>query len=102
MYMNMLVMTDKSIWGEDAMEFKPERYFNINPSDIRLTYIPFSYGPRSCIGRNFAEMEMVGALATILKNFKLGIAENQKHVEEEAKFTLGPKNPIKLLISVRE
>ncbi len=41
----------KEIWGDDADEFVPERW-----DKDRLTerqegaFIPFSYGPRSCVG----------------------------------------------------
>ena len=43
---------DKAIWGPDALEFNPDRW-----EEARLTerqknsFIPFSYGPRACVGR---------------------------------------------------
>lgn len=92
-------MTDKSIWGEDALEFRPERFLNAKPDEYRFTFLPFSYGPRTCIGKNFAEMEMVGTIAMILKHFKIGISEDQKVIEEVMHITFAPKNPIKLKIS---
>lgn len=52
---------DKDIWGEDADEFKPERFLE-QKSERRYQFIPFSVGPRTCIGKNFAEMEIVGTL----------------------------------------
>uniref|UniRef100_A0A915M2T4 Cytochrome P450 n=1 Tax=Meloidogyne javanica TaxID=6303 RepID=A0A915M2T4_MELJA len=50
---------DKKIWGEDAEEFKPERWLlneNINaPTEY---YYPFGGGPRICIGMKLGMMEI--------------------------------------------
>lgn len=61
----------KEIWGSDADDFVPERW-----SDSRLTirqkdaFIPFSYGPRACVGRNVAEMELKCIVGTVFRNFE--------------------------------
>jgi len=61
----------KEIWGPDADEFVPERW-----EEGRLTqkqkdsFIPFSYGPRACVGRNVAEMELKCIVATVFRNFE--------------------------------
>ncbi|RWA10359.1 hypothetical protein EKO27_g4748 [Xylaria grammica] len=39
----------KEIWGEDADEFRPERWETATTRQ-RNAFIPFSYGPRSCVG----------------------------------------------------
>jgi cytochrome P450 len=36
------------LWGEDALEFKPERWEERKPGWI---FLPFSGGPRTCLGR---------------------------------------------------
>ena len=62
----------KEIWGSDADEFVPERW-----EEKRLTsrqkeaFIPFSYGPRACVGRNVAEMELKVRLCSFAKDHKL-------------------------------
>ena len=49
----------KEIWGANADSFDPERF-----SKERLTerqkgaFVPFSYGPRACVGQNVAVMEL--------------------------------------------
>ena len=61
----------KTIWGPDADEFVPERW-----DEKRLTqkqkdsFIPFSVGPRACVGRNVAEMELKVMVAAVFRNFE--------------------------------
>lgn len=46
----------KDIWGEDADEFRPERF--LTGQQIPVGYMPFSKRPRDCIGRNVAFIEV--------------------------------------------
>jgi len=49
---------------------KPERFLVENRKQIpKNGYLPFSVGPRQCIGNNFALLEMRGFLAVLLKRF---------------------------------
>lgn len=42
----------KDLYGDDAREFRPERWENGSlQEDIGWGYLPFSGGPRSCLGR---------------------------------------------------
>ncbi|KAL6361501.1 hypothetical protein LRP88_04970 [Fusarium phalaenopsidis] len=45
----------KDIYGDDAEEFKPERWDTLR---AKWEYIPFSGGPRICIGQQFALTQM--------------------------------------------
>jgi len=42
----------KEFYGEDAEEFKPERWETLRPG---WEYLPFYGGPRICIGRKCSE-----------------------------------------------
>lgn len=44
----------KDLYGEDADEFRPERWENRRPS---WNYLPFSGGPRICVGQQLALIE---------------------------------------------
>ncbi|KAK2767280.1 hypothetical protein FQN53_006527 [Emmonsiellopsis sp. PD_33] len=60
----------KSIWGADADEFVPTRWDPARlTSQQKAAFIPFSTGPRACVGRNVAEMELQCMAATVFKNF---------------------------------
>ncbi|KAJ5453959.1 Benzoate 4-monooxygenase [Penicillium daleae] len=67
----------KEIWGPDAEQFVPERW-----SPKRLTprqkaaFIPFSHGPRACVGRNVAEMELLVMGATVFRLFEFQIEQD--------------------------
>jgi len=55
----------EDIWGEDALTFKPERFLDkTEPSPYK--YPVFSAGPRMCLGRPLALMNMKLAMAILL------------------------------------
>ncbi|MFC7378562.1 cytochrome P450 [Brevundimonas sp. GCM10030266] len=55
------------LW-EEPDAFRPERFLPENRKDVdRYAYLPFSAGPRVCIGAAFAMQEAMIALAVILK-----------------------------------
>lgn len=61
----------KEIWGEDADEFNPDRWNEERLTDKQKdSFIPFSYGPRACVGRNVAEMELKCIVGTVFRNFE--------------------------------
>ncbi|XP_060203623.1 cytokinin hydroxylase-like [Lycium barbarum] len=72
---------DKQFWGEDADEFKPERF----KDDIhggckhKMGYLPFGFGGRMCIGRNLTMMEYKIVLSLILTRFSFSISPNYRH-----------------------
>ena len=55
------------IWPEPAV-FRPERWEAAEPSPYEFN--PFGGGPRMCIGRNFAMMEMRLLLSLLLSRFR--------------------------------
>ncbi|KAL4920757.1 cytochrome P450-domain-containing protein [Aspergillus aurantiobrunneus] len=58
------------IWGPDADDFVPERW---DPARLtarqKAAFIPFSTGPRACVGRNVAEMELLVICGTVFRMF---------------------------------
>ncbi|KAF8892398.1 cytochrome P450 monooxygenase pc-bph [Mucidula mucida] len=61
---------DEEIWGADVEAFRPERWFDEERKDrMARTFNPFSVGPRACVGRNLAMMELQMIVATLVKRF---------------------------------
>lgn len=68
--------TSKDVWGDDAMEFKPERFLEMNKSPDSpetkaklASYIPFGGGKHYCPGRSFAQAENVGVVLTMILGY---------------------------------
>jgi cytochrome P450 len=57
----------------EPLEFRPERWFDQEPG--KYTWIPFGGGPRHCIGRNFATLEMKVVLRTLMQQFRFATTD---------------------------
>ncbi|XP_059161821.1 cytochrome P450 2G1-like [Physella acuta] len=66
------VLHDPKIWGDDVMEFNPERFID---QDGKLKtpeeFIPFSIGRRVCLGESLAVMELFLYLSSIFHRFEI-------------------------------
>ncbi|EYU29826.1 hypothetical protein ABFS82_13G034300 [Erythranthe guttata] len=69
------------IWGEDAGEFRPDRFAEgvLKAANGNVAYMPFGWGPRICIGMNFALMEVKTFLAMALRDFTLELSPTYTH-----------------------
>ncbi|KAF8893218.1 cytochrome P450 monooxygenase pc-bph [Gymnopilus junonius] len=75
---------DKAIWGENIEDFRPERWFERDQADIQRTFNPFSVGPRACVGRNLAYLELQIIVASIMRRFDIVLesADQKLHTRE--------------------
>eukprot|EP01133_Synstelium_polycarpum_P012898 gene12898-15151_t len=74
---------DKSYWVEPE-RFVPERFLTNNHTDY---FIPFSVGPRNCVGLNLANDELYVAIGNMLMNFKF-TSSTGKPIDETERFGL--------------
>lgn len=66
------IHTDKKLWGEDANEYKPERFTNENFKKIHpYSFIPFLHGPRMCPGYKYAQITAKTFLAKFLLKYRV-------------------------------
>ena len=77
----LCVHHDQDVWGPDASEFRPQRFAEgiARASADAPAFFPFGWGPRTCIGQNFALLEAKMALSMILQSFEFVLAPAYTH-----------------------
>lgn len=80
---------DPAVWGPDAEEFRPERWLEMDSVPTNYVYPVFNAGPRECLGRRLAQVEMKACLATLLPHFSLKLAVPPEAVQYDGQLTLG-------------
>uniref|UniRef100_A0A8C5Q6N3 Cholesterol 24-hydroxylase n=1 Tax=Leptobrachium leishanense TaxID=445787 RepID=A0A8C5Q6N3_9ANUR len=73
---NSYIMGRMEEYFEDPLTFNPDRFHPEAPKP-NFTYFPFSLGPRSCIGRVFAQMEAKVVMAKLIQRFNFTLVEGQ-------------------------
>ncbi|XP_022727338.1 cytochrome P450 CYP749A22-like isoform X3 [Durio zibethinus] len=91
---------DPQLWGDDVNLFKPERFAEgiANATKYNAAaFMPFGFGPRSCVGMSFAMTETKTALSMILQRYTISLSPTYCH----APFTLlmlQPQHGIQLML----
>ncbi|KAJ6095928.1 hypothetical protein N7486_006674 [Penicillium sp. IBT 16267x] len=84
-------------------QFIPERFLDdprfVNDSKTALQ--PFSFGPRNCIGRNLAYIEMKIILARMIFNFYMELDQPFEEWMEQKSFLLWEKKPLMIKLTPR-
>ncbi len=94
-----LIQRHKKYWTNPD-SFIPERFMPGAEKPQKFTYIPFSAGPRVCIGRSFGITESVLAVAIIAQRFRLTLDKNTA-ITHECRLTLRPKGKLPMTLARR-
>merc|ERR1711998_259277 len=89
----------KAIWGEDAAEFRPERWFERQAPPTAYEFVAFNAGPRECLGKRLAQMEMTFFLATFINEFEFRLAVDPSSVKCDNQLTLGCSTGLPMIIT---
>jgi enediyne biosynthesis protein E7 len=82
-------------------EFQPARFAGIDAKERhRFAYIPFSVGPRHCIGENMAMFEMLVHVSRMARRFRLKRL-NDDPIELEAQINLRPRSTLLMTVEIR-
>lgn len=103
---------DKTLWGEEADKFNPDRWLAGSPASPHVTnggassnyaMMTFLQGPRTCIGQAFSKAEFACLLAAWVGRFEFELA-NEKDRDEKnlaaAGLTARPANGLWVKVRV--
>jgi len=91
---NWIIGRDKALYGDDAEEFKPERWLEKNYSEWEFS---FGGGNRVCIGRNLALTQIYKVIPTLFGKFEVKMTKDWD--SEKAKMLLYKKG---LMLRLKE
>ncbi|XP_041976592.1 cytochrome P450 4c21-like [Aricia agestis] len=68
----MGIHKNQKYWGADAECFDPDRFSTERFEGVPpQAYMPFSFGPRNCIGYKYGQISMKVVLSTILRRYRI-------------------------------
>ncbi|CAN6339532.1 unnamed protein product [Urochloa humidicola] len=68
-----------AIWGEDCAEYRPERWLGEDGAfrpDSPFRYTVFHAGPRMCLGKEMAYVQMKSIVASVLEEFVVDVKKD--------------------------
>ncbi|KAF8009814.1 hypothetical protein BT93_J0722 [Corymbia citriodora subsp. variegata] len=90
---------DPEIWGMDANEFKPQRFADGISKACKYpqAYVPFGLGPRLCLGKNFAMVQLKIILSLIVSRYTFSLSPKYQHAPTY-QMIVGPKHGVRITI----
>ncbi|XP_039033043.1 cytokinin hydroxylase-like [Hibiscus syriacus] len=73
---------DPALWGDDVNEFRPERFKDdqvYGGCKHEVGFMPFGFGGRMCVGRNWTLMEYKVVLSLMLNSFSFSLSPTYRH-----------------------
>lgn len=97
------------LMGRDPKIFAEPLVFNPSRFDVKTTtekmnpfaYVPFSAGPRNCVGQKFAIYELKSSICKIVKSFEISIPKGREEIEIYGDIVLKAANGVVLKINKR-
>ncbi|XP_022146914.1 cytochrome P450 704C1-like isoform X2 [Momordica charantia] len=92
------------LWGEDAEDFKPERWLENGTfrPESPFKFIAFHAGPRMCLGKEFAYRQMKIVSASLLQFFRFKLGDATRNVTYRIMLTLHIDGGLPLLALPRK
>ncbi|XP_052737852.1 probable cytochrome P450 4p3 [Bicyclus anynana] len=84
----------------EPLKFRPER-FQMEPTWHPYAYLPFSAGPRNCMGQKFAMMELKLTLSALLRRYRLLPVTKPEDIIFRFDYVLRVKDPIYVKLELR-
>ncbi|WOL03189.1 Cytochrome P450 [Canna indica] len=96
----------EAVWGVDCGEYKPERWLEAGTGAFRpespFKYPVFHGGPRMCLGKEMAYIQMKSVAACVLEKFAVEVSEKAASPEKMVSLTLRMEGGLPVLLRPRE
>ena len=94
--LDIYAMHHRADYFPQPMRFNPDRFSVENEKLLpKGAYLPFSTGPRVCIGYQFAMLEAQLVLATLIQRVDFQLVPGQK-IRPSGLVTLRPNGPVRM------
>ncbi|GLT67865.1 hypothetical protein SLA2020_401420 [Shorea laevis] len=95
----------KFLWGDDCLEFKPERWLSEQGKTFEVKdlyrFVAFNAGPRTCLGKDLAYLQMKSIAAAVLLRHRLTVVPGHR-VEQKMSLTLFMKYGLLMNVQPRD
>ncbi|KAJ7315041.1 cytochrome P450 monooxygenase [Mycena albidolilacea] len=92
---------DPAVWGADVEAFRPERWlgpavgegeaeWEARKDAMQRAFNPFSVGPRACVGRNLASLELQIIVASIMRRYHFVLEKPEQELQTSEGFLRKP------------
>lgn len=92
----------ESIWGEDCLDFKPERWISERGKTKHVPsykFVAFNSGPRTCLGKEMSFVQTKIIAASILYRYQIEMAEGHPPVHPRKSVVLQMKHGLKVKVT---
>ena len=96
--------TSEAIWGKDVLDFRPSRFSREEASERHpYAYMPFSKGPRDCIGQHLAISEAKVVLGSLLRQYTIQPKQGEPRRPETDSYIIPvrPAHPLHVILTPR-
>ncbi|KAM3393701.1 hypothetical protein ACQJBY_014430 [Aegilops geniculata] len=95
----------EGVWGNDCLNYNPDRWLSEDGNNLRYVpshkFLAFNSGPRICLGKEIAVMQMKTVIASVLWNFDVEVIEGQS-IQPKPSCILSMKNGLLVKLKKRQ